>query len=647
MRSIGRLQHHNIAALYDMGNDDGTAFIVMELVTGSDLKQRLVSGERFGVPAAVDIAVQLLAALEFAHRRQVIHRDVKPANVMLQTDGVVKLCDFGVARLADSDATRTQGMIVGSLRYASPEQISGQPIDARTDVFSTGVLLYELLTGELPFKGQSDVEVLHRVATQATPSPRALDRNIPVELDLAVMRALAKDPAERFASAAEFARALGASSATSPDARLMTPPAVGSPPVAKAGLRKRWVAAAAGCAAAVAAAFAWYAARPAHEVTPARAAAPAVVAVVAASATPASATPAAATTASATTASATTGSATPASAMPASPTPVPAAAPPVATRPVLAAPVKPSASAIAPARLAPGMRVPEGAWHGQLACGPIVPVAVGPGSAAFSTALSIEVKGSRIGWSRDTSLVHSTVAGTFDSQGRFDAKGEGSRNDRPEHWSERASGVFMPKTRRIEGRLQLLRSSDGSVARECTLVAEPGSPRVVAVAPAPAAAPARAPASAPAPATPTPTPTPTTAPAPVPQATASIAPPAVSVPEGGWIGQLACGASQSAGAASPEAKAFTTDISVQVAAARITLSRKTATLNETAVGNFDTGGRFRAEGSGSYTDLRARWAVRASGEFMPASMRIEGRLLLLRTSDGSVARECTLRARRP
>ena len=175
MRSSGRLQHHNIAALYDTGRDDGTAYIVMELVTGHDLKWHLANGPRFSLQQAVGITLQLLTALDYAHGRQVIHRDVKPANVMLQDDGVVKLCDFGVARLAEADATRTQGMLVGSLRYASPEQILGQPIDARTDVFSAGVLLFELLTGVLPFKGQSDVEVLHRIATEPAPSSRSVD----------------------------------------------------------------------------------------------------------------------------------------------------------------------------------------------------------------------------------------------------------------------------------------------------------------------------------------------------------------------------------------------------------------------------------------------------------------------------------------
>lgn len=279
MRSAGRLQHHNIAALYDTGRDGGTAYIVMERVAGSDLKRHLAAGRRFTPAQALDIAIQLLAALAFAHRHHVIHRDVKPANVMLQDDGVVKLCDFGVARLADSDATRTQGMIVGSMGYASPEQVTGQPIDARTDIYATGVLLYELLTGELPFKGSSEVERLHRIAQGGTPSPRAIEPSVPPTIDVAVRRALARDPAQRFGSAAEFAQALGASTqatadtlprqeptwtATRAEAATLAP----APPIAPAqaepnGRRALLVPLLAGGAAVVVAAGLWSALRPA------------------------------------------------------------------------------------------------------------------------------------------------------------------------------------------------------------------------------------------------------------------------------------------------------------------------------------------------------------------------------------------------
>ena len=216
MRSAGRLQHQNIVALYDTGRDDGTAYIVMELVRGQDLKQRLAGGWRPGAAEAAAIVLQLLAALEYAHAQRVVHRDVKPANLMLQDDGRLKLCDFGVARLADADATRTRGMVVGTARYASPEQLSGGEVDARTDLYAAGVVLYELLTGRPPFSGANELETIARIGQQQAPRPSAANAALPATLDAVVLRALEKDPARRFASAAEFTTALRAASAAAP-----------------------------------------------------------------------------------------------------------------------------------------------------------------------------------------------------------------------------------------------------------------------------------------------------------------------------------------------------------------------------------------------------------------------------------------------
>lgn len=615
MRSAGRLQHHNIAALYDTGRDGGSAFIVMERVTGHDLKRRLVAGERFSVSQSVDITVQLLAALEFAHRRQVIHRDVKPANVMLQSDGVVKLCDFGVAQLTDSDATRTQGMVVGSLRYASPEQILGQPIDARTDVFSTGVLLFELLTGELPFRGQSDVEILHRIATDQAPSPRSIDPSIPIEIDDAVQRAMARDPADRFASAKEFARALGASSIPSLDT-LPVMPLASSPAASPASVgapapgKFPW-AVAAGCGAILVALGAWYTLQPAPIVKFGRS-----LAVSAPDRTLASASaPAPAPVPSSAPGLVPAPTAT--AAAPATPKPAAPASVPAHIRPGAAAPTKLSAiPAAVPSKPAPAVRPAEGAWRGQLACGPILSETTGPGSGAFTAELSIEINGPRIVWMRNTSIVNETVVGTFDVQGRFSAEGQGSRKDRPEYWRVRARGEFVPKTDRIEGRVQLLRSNDSSVARECTLVAGRGAaPAVAATTDRPASS------------------------------TSSQR--ILAIPPGAWSGRLACGATLSANVAHPEANAFTADMAVDIVGTRITLARNQASYTEKSVGFVDGQGRFSANGYGSYTDHHADWRVQARGEFQPKANRIEGRVQLLRTSDGGVARECTLRADRP
>jgi hypothetical protein len=508
MRSAGRLQHQNIAALYDTGRDGDTAYIVMERVTGHDLKRRLAGGERFRVPRALDIAVQLLAALEFAHRRQVIHRDVKPANVMLQSDGTVKLCDFGVARLADSDATRTQGMIGGSLRYASPEQISGQPVDARTDVFSTGVLLFELLTGVLPFQGRSDVEVLDRIAHEPAPSLHSIDPAIPVEIDAAVRRALSKDPTDRFASAAEFARALGGSSITSmdtlpaaPAARPVALPAPPPVPVADPAARPArsrlgvWAAVGSG---ALALAFgAWFALRP----TPA----PVSTAVqLPAASAPQPARAGASEPAGGTLALAPSPLPAPASHPPPVPPTMGAAPPPLSPSPTAAAPARHRTGAPAaapppkPAAATSNANAPpppaattnpqpvaiaQGTWSGPLSCGPsLVPNYTGPGSQAFKADLVIDVAGQRITWARSDANFSETVAGTFDAQGRFSAEGNGSFSaegnadykDDPQRysWRVKAQGEYLAQEQRIEARVQMLWMKDGSVARECTLRAE-------------------------------------------------------------------------------------------------------------------------------------------------------------------------------
>ncbi len=513
MRSTGRLQHQHIAALYDAGRDGGTAYIVMECVAGSDLKRRLAEGQVFSVTQALDIAVQLLAALEFAHRHEVIHRDVKPANVMLRDDGVVKLCDFGVARLAESDATRTQGMVLGSLRYASPEQILGHEIDARTDVFSAGVLLFQLLTRELPFKGQSDVAILHRIATESAPSVRSIQPNITPEIDAAVGRALAKDPAERFASAAEFAQALGATLASNGDTRPTGPflaPTAGAtaalapgqvrppqPPLASslAGVapkvvasKRQWMAAAAG-GAALLAALAWFK-LPAK---PAAAPRPLAQAASAALASSASAALSAAPAATAASAVPTSAAALAAAALPAAPraaavaktapsapakTPDSPPQPAGLPRPGPAAnagpPAKPTATTTArPADKQAAVAVPQGAWKGQLACGASLSKSLArPEADPFKAEIAIEVTGTRISLKRGSSTYLETTLGSFDARGHFNAEGQGAYKDGRSNWLVRAWGDWVPGQQLITGQLQLLRTSDKALARECKLKAE-------------------------------------------------------------------------------------------------------------------------------------------------------------------------------
>ena len=603
MRSAGRLQHHNIVALYDTGRDGGTAFIVMELVIGQDLKRRLAAGQRFGVEQAVDITVQLLTALEFAHRRHVVHRDVKPANVMLQPDGVVKLCDFGVARLTDADATRTQGMVVGSLRYASPEQITGLPIDERTDVFSAGVLLYELLTGELPFKGQSDVEILHRIATAPAPSARAVDSTIPADIDDAVRRALAKDPAERFASAAEFARALGATSSGSVDTQAARAQAgsaatginaVLSVPANSSRPRPALLIAAGSAVAAMVVAG-WWLARPAAVPHPA----PARTAFAPAS-TPAP-----------------TPSLTPS--MPAHPASAPASSAPAVAVPVVVAatPAGPRAAAAVPT-VPVAVRPVEGAWRGQFSCGPSkTPGFVGPGSEAFKEEVAVTVTRTGITWSRSTSTVTETAAGSFDARARFIAEGVGARRDGKADWRVQGKGEYQAKAARIEGQVQLLRKSDGLLTRDCTLVAERATGGT-SVAKTPVA----------------------TAPAP-------SAKTASAVPQGGWTGELSCGAAQGAPPNSSWIKPFVQGIKIDVVGTRLTYVRESEAAYESAAGSFDDQGRFSAAGNGNLKEdpQRSGWTVLAQGAFNPTDQRLAAKVELKRARDGSALRDCTLTAR--
>ncbi|MFL6694977.1 MAG: serine/threonine-protein kinase, partial [Ramlibacter sp.] len=151
-RSAARLQHPNIVSVYDSDRDGNTAFLVMEFIEGDDLKRHLDRGDRHDVQQALRLITDLLAALDFAHRQGVVHRDVKPANLLIEPGGRLKLTDFGVARIA-GEATRTQGSMIGTLKYMAPEQVQGQKIDSRADLFSAAVVAYQLVTGVRPFDG--------------------------------------------------------------------------------------------------------------------------------------------------------------------------------------------------------------------------------------------------------------------------------------------------------------------------------------------------------------------------------------------------------------------------------------------------------------------------------------------------------------
>jgi eukaryotic-like serine/threonine-protein kinase len=223
-RSAARLQHPNIVSVYDSERHGDTAYLVMEYVQGDDLKQHLDGGKRYSVEQSVSIVRDLLAALDYAHRQNIVHRDVKPANLLVEASGRVKLTDFGVARIQDSgEATRTKGSMVGTLKYMSPEQVQGLSVDARADLFAAGIVLYQLLTGKRPFDGESEFAIIHQIVSQHPALPSSINPQLPAALDAVVERALAKQREDRFASAQEFALALQEASGQVPDPTIVPP----------------------------------------------------------------------------------------------------------------------------------------------------------------------------------------------------------------------------------------------------------------------------------------------------------------------------------------------------------------------------------------------------------------------------------------
>ncbi|MFT8674385.1 MAG: protein kinase [Acetobacter sp.] len=205
-KAAGRLQHPNIVGVFDYGETDDLAYIVMEYVDGTTLKQVLDNGERYGVEDVVRLMDALLAGLQFSHDRGVVHRDIKPANVMLTSGGEIKIADFGIARIESSSFTQA-GTILGTPAYMSPEQFMGQRVDARTDIYSTGVMLYQILTGDKPFDGGLTA-IMHKVLNTEPLPPSALSVAVTPALDHVVLTAMAKQPDRRYASASAFAAAL-------------------------------------------------------------------------------------------------------------------------------------------------------------------------------------------------------------------------------------------------------------------------------------------------------------------------------------------------------------------------------------------------------------------------------------------------------
>jgi len=255
-RAAAGLSHPNIVAVFDSGSDDGTHYIVTELVEGETLADRLRRDGPMPQAEAVAVAVDIARALAAAHERGLIHRDIKPGNVMLLPDARVKVVDFGIARAAGSDTLTNTGVVLGSTAYLSPEQASGQPVDERADLYALGCVLYEMLTGRVPFSADTPIATMYRHVNEDPPPPSTF-APIPSELEDIVMRALEKDPKRRFASASELEAALLAVPlARSGDTMRLEPAAAETQPVGRLGAVAAGGAIAAGPAAAAGAAAA-------------------------------------------------------------------------------------------------------------------------------------------------------------------------------------------------------------------------------------------------------------------------------------------------------------------------------------------------------------------------------------------------------
>ncbi|MEJ8835698.1 CHASE2 domain-containing serine/threonine-protein kinase [Ramlibacter sp. AN1133] len=216
--TAGRLQHQNIVTIFDAGEEHDLAYIAMEFLKGRDLVGHCRDGSLLPVPQVLSIVARVAEALAYAHRQHVVHRDIKPANIMYEeSSDTVKVTDFGIARITDSSKTKT-GLVLGTPSFMSPEQIAGKKVDGRSDLYSLGVMLYQMLTGVLPYRGDSMAELMYKIANEPAPDLLAVRRDLPPQLARVVARALAKKPEERFQDGDEFARELRAVMAAAPAA---------------------------------------------------------------------------------------------------------------------------------------------------------------------------------------------------------------------------------------------------------------------------------------------------------------------------------------------------------------------------------------------------------------------------------------------
>src|SRR5271169_1546851 len=203
-RAAGLLTHANIVVVFDAGEEDGLYYITMELVEGKSLQAHLDGAQAFPLPRVLRIMEQTCSALQFAHERNVVHRDIKPANIMLTADDTVKITDFGTAKILQFGTMQQTAHVMGTPSYMSPEQVKGRAVDGRSDIFSLGVLLYEMVTGEKPFPGQNITTVIYKIVNEEPVPPRQIDPSIHPGISAVVMKALVKEPDQRYQSCREM-----------------------------------------------------------------------------------------------------------------------------------------------------------------------------------------------------------------------------------------------------------------------------------------------------------------------------------------------------------------------------------------------------------------------------------------------------------
>ena len=203
----GKLSHPSIISIFDVGEDYELTYMAMELLDGKDLENFCRKNKLLPLRRIIDVVAETAEALDYAHRQGIVHRDIKPANIMLLRNGHVKVTDFGIAKAVSSSQTKS-GIILGTPNYMSPEQINGSEIDGRSDIFSLGVVFYQLLTGQLPFRGKTLTELLYQITQVIHPSPKAVNPRVIKPCEQLINKILKKDPEHRFQRAGDLAKYL-------------------------------------------------------------------------------------------------------------------------------------------------------------------------------------------------------------------------------------------------------------------------------------------------------------------------------------------------------------------------------------------------------------------------------------------------------